>query len=154
MKRMTPAFLVAVLALVVAMSGTSVAVTQLARGSVDTKHLKRHSVTLTKIDPAARKRLLAGKASKGTTFVTQSSTLTAAPGAEARADRVCEKGQAIGGGYVLASAGAENLRVFSDGLVTVHAGQYVYRLGFLNEGAPESGDITLSVTLTCAVPAP
>lgn len=154
MKRMTPAFLVAVLALVVAMSGTSVAVTQLARGSVDTKHLKRHSVTLTKIDPAARKWLRAGKASGGTTFETRSYMVTAAPGDSGHIERSCEKGQAIGGGYVLWSGGAENLRVVSDGMLTVHAGRYFYRLAFLNEGAPGSGDISLSVTLTCAVPAP
>lgn len=49
MRRPSPALVVAVLALVVAMSGTSYAVTQLPRNSVGATQLKRNAVTAQKI---------------------------------------------------------------------------------------------------------
>jgi hypothetical protein len=49
MRRPSPALVVAVIALIVAMSGTSYAVTQLPRNSVGAKQLKRNAVTAVKI---------------------------------------------------------------------------------------------------------
>jgi hypothetical protein len=48
---------VGLLALLVALGGTSYAAINLPRNSVGTKHLKRGAVTLPKIDPGARSRL-------------------------------------------------------------------------------------------------
>ncbi len=49
MRRPSPALVVAVIALIVAMSGTSYAVTQLPRNSVGAKQLKKNAVTAVKI---------------------------------------------------------------------------------------------------------
>lgn len=53
-RRPSPALVVACIALLVALSGTSVAaISQLPRGSVGTKELKRNAVTAAKINPNA-----------------------------------------------------------------------------------------------------
>lgn len=53
-RRITPSFAVSVLALVVALGGTSYAAYQLPRNSVDTPQIKKHAVTKSKISREAK----------------------------------------------------------------------------------------------------